>query len=71
MKRNNTSGAVGVSWDSSRLKWLAHIKVNRKFVNLGWHTDREDAIAARKKGEAKYFGEFSFSASQSQQELAA
>lgn len=39
MKRNNTSGFVGVSWDRTRGKWLAHIKVNRKFVNLGMAHD--------------------------------
>jgi HNH endonuclease/AP2 domain len=57
-KRNNTSGVVGVSWDRTRQKWLAHIKVQRKFINLGWHAAIESAAAARKTAEAVHFGEF-------------
>lgn len=60
MKRNNTSGVVGVSWDSNRSKWLANIKMNRKFINLGWHSTIEAAALARKRGEERYFGEFAY-----------
>lgn len=57
-KRNNTSGIVGVSWDRTRQKWFANIKLNRKFINLGWHSTIERAAEARAAGERKYFGEF-------------
>lgn len=62
MKRNNTSGVVGVSWDRTRGKWLAHIKVNRKFVNLGWHSTKEAAASARAAGERRYFKEYAYRA---------
>lgn len=62
MKRSNTSGVVGVSWDRTRQKWLAHIKVSRKFINLGWYERIEAAAAARAIAEKRYFGEFAYGA---------
>lgn len=58
MKKNNTSGVVGVSWDRTRQKWLANIKVDGKFINLGWHALKDNAAAARRAAEERYFGEF-------------
>lgn len=55
---NNTSGIVGVSWDKSRNKWEAHIKINKKKLHLGRFKNKEDAINARKEAEIKYFGEY-------------
>lgn len=51
---NNTSGVIGVCFDASRNKWLAHIKVNQKFINLGYFDTFEAAVAARKAAEVKY-----------------
>ncbi|CZW64547.1 HNH endonuclease [Enterobacter hormaechei subsp. steigerwaltii] len=56
---NNTSGVAGVSYEERRGKWRAHIKVNGKMKSLGYFKRKEDAIAARKKGEETHFGEFS------------
>ena len=53
----NTSGYVGVSWDKSRDKWIAFLKINNKFINLGRFNNIEDAYSARKNGELKYFDE--------------
>lgn len=52
--RNNTSGVVGVYWKKREQKWLAQIKVNQKDTHLGFFSDKEDAVAARKAAEIKY-----------------
>lgn len=58
LHKNNTSGHRGITWDKSRNKWIAGIKVNYKRINLGRYNDIQDAIEARKKAEIKYFGEY-------------
>lgn len=55
ISKNNTSGYNGVSWDKSRNKWMAHIKINFKFKNLGYFSNINDAVKARKTAEEKYF----------------
>ena len=56
--KDNTSGYIGITWDKSRNKWIAGIKVNYKRINLGRYHDIEDAIKVRLKAEKQYFGEF-------------
>lgn len=56
----NKSGHKGVYWDSSCDKWAAAIKVNYKQIKLGRFDDINDAIAARKDAEKKYFGEYAY-----------
>jgi hypothetical protein len=60
VKENNKSGVTGVFWNNyiPTPKWMAYIKLNYKFINLGYYDDKEDAIKARKEAEQKYFGEF-------------
>lgn len=53
-RANNTSGHVGVYRSKQHEKWHAYITVNRKRRFLGYFTNLDDAIAARKAGEAKY-----------------
>ena len=50
----NTSGAVGVYWNSAVGKWRAAIKINYKAMHLGYYTNKDDAIKARKAAEVKY-----------------
>lgn len=59
-QENNTSGIIGVYWDKSKNKWVAQIGVDYKNIHLGRFTNIEDAIAARKAAEEKYFGEYSY-----------
>lgn len=59
--KNNTSGVTGVCFVSSKNKWLAYIKVNYKFINLGYFDTFEEAVSTRKEAEEKYFGEFAMS----------
>lgn len=55
---DNTSGYIGVSWHTASQKWIAQLSVGGKSVFLGRHKNLDDAIAARKEGEKKYFAPF-------------
>ena len=57
---NNTSGVKGVTYDSHRDKWIAQIGVNGKTVRLGGFDAFDEAVAARKAAEEKFFGEYSY-----------
>lgn len=46
---------VGTSFDKSCNKWQAYIYINGKSKRLGRFLTREEAIAARKTAEQKYF----------------
>jgi len=45
--KNNKSGVIGVCWDSTKRKWLAQIKVERRNRFIGLFDSLEDAAAAR------------------------
>ena len=64
--RTNTSGYKGVSWSSSRNKWVAHIGYNRKVKNLGRFDSFEDAVKARDSAEINIHGEFATSGNRNQ-----
>jgi hypothetical protein len=49
------TGVKGVSWHKHTAKWQARIGVGKKYINLGVHSNIEDAIKARKAGEELYF----------------
>ena len=57
---NNTSGVVGVRFNKNVNKWTARLYINKKRMFLGYFVSKEDAIKARKDGEEKYYGEFSY-----------
>lgn len=57
---NNTSGITGVSWITRLNKWQAYITFNKKRKYLGVYQNFDDAVAARKEAEEKYFGEYSY-----------
>ena len=54
-QKNNTSGVRGVTWDSSREKWIAHLYFKGKRVLNKRFSKKQDAINARKEAEEKYF----------------
>lgn len=56
-RSDNTSGHPGVSWHKQRSKWRAQIEHNQKRIHLGYFTDIEDAIAARKAAEKLYWAD--------------
>jgi len=47
----NRSNVKGYSWDKSRKKWKAYIKLNGKSIHLGMFTKEEDARAAYLKAK--------------------
>lgn len=53
---NNTSGHPGVHWRSDRAKWWALIESEGQKHYLGCYNTIEEAIAARKAGELRYWG---------------
>lgn len=67
--KNNTSGITGVRWAEKQGKWHSYIRVNYKRINLGYYTDFEDAVDARKQAEDLYFGDYSCSNSLNKKEI--
>jgi hypothetical protein len=57
--KSNTSGCKGVSMDKRSGKWEVYIGINYKRKFLGYFSEFEDAVKARKDAEMVYFGEFS------------
>jgi len=50
----SSSGVRGVYFNKATEKWMARIKINKKWVYLGIHKDLADAAAARAAAEAHY-----------------
>lgn len=55
VRKNNTSGAMGVSWFRGTGRWSAYIMVDKRKQHLGYFAELADATAARKAAE-KLFG---------------
>lgn len=53
--RNSSTGHLGVCLRKRDQMYQAHITVNNRCISLGRFKNLEDAIAARKAGEEKYF----------------
>jgi len=58
IRKNNTSGFKGVTFDKSKRKWAASITVDRKCHFLGQFTAPELAYAAYCEASKLYHGEF-------------
>ena len=56
--KNNRSGATGVYFHPRRRRWIAQIYLNRKSIIVGRCHSFDDAVVARRKAEAHYFGIF-------------
>jgi transposase InsO family protein len=54
--KRNTSGHVGVWYEEKGRRWIAGIMHQYKRIHLGRFCSMEDAIAARKAGELRYWG---------------
>lgn len=63
MRSNNTSCSKGVYWHKATGKWMAYINHNGRRIHLGLFRVFEEAVAARRDAELKYFGEFAQAAS--------
>ena len=58
IRKNNTSGIIGVCWRKDRAQWKAYIRIKDKQKHLGYFDEKNDAIKARLMAEQKYYGEF-------------
>lgn len=58
LRRDNTSGAKGVSWRPDLGKWKATITAEGKTRHLGFFVDKDDAAAAYEAAATEHFGEF-------------
>ena len=54
LSKNNSSGAVGVTWAKNVNKWQAQIQINGKHKFLGHFSDIKDAIQAREIASKKH-----------------
>jgi hypothetical protein len=51
---NSTSDHRGVGWDRSRGKWMAYLKIDRRFVNLGRFDSEIEAAGMALTGRLEY-----------------
>ncbi len=58
IRRNNTSGASGVTWDKARERWRAQARIGGRKTNLGRFADKADAEAAVQSALSAAYGEF-------------
>ena len=58
LNKLNKSGFKGVCWFQPTKQWKAYIRVQGKQHHLGYFTDKQDAIKARRIAEIKHHGEF-------------
>jgi hypothetical protein len=59
LRKDNTSGVIGVNWDSRINKWIARICIEKnKRIVVYRGVIFEDAVKARLKAEKHYYGEF-------------
>lgn len=54
LRKNNTSGTMGVSWFAAGRKWSAYLMADGVKKHLGYFHELDDAVAARKAAEAEY-----------------
>ncbi len=47
IKKNNTSGFVGVSCHNGKARWVAQIMVNKIVIHLGYFNSVQEAVLAR------------------------
>lgn len=58
MRKDNTSGHIGVWWSYEKGKWRSGIRVNGEFKHLGLFKNKLKAAMVYKLAAEKYFGEF-------------
>lgn len=56
--KRNRSGAKGVYWCATNLKWVVQITVRKRRRTIGTFINKEDAILARTKASEKFHRDF-------------
>ena len=55
LRRNNSSGYTGVSYDARRHEWVAYVNRARRKKHLGAYKNLAEAVAARRSALAQIF----------------
>jgi hypothetical protein len=58
LRRDNTSGIKGISWNKQIKKWHAQMKQNGKLIHVGYFSNIEDAINSYLTEYKEFYGEF-------------
>lgn len=58
VRKDNSSGYKGVTWDKKVKKWRARIALNGERINLGYFDSKEEAHLAYKDAAVKMHGNF-------------
>ena len=58
-RRDNSTGVTGVC-PYTKNRWQAYIYVHGKQIKLGYFDNFDEAVAARRDAEEKYFGDFGY-----------
>jgi len=60
LRKNNTSGIKGLSWDKRTQRWVAELYANSKKIYIGCflESEKENAKKAIEKARKKYHGDF-------------
>lgn len=61
MRKNNSSGVKGVTFNSARNKWVGRIRVGNKRIQIGCFDRIDEAKSAMEEARKKYHGEYSSS----------
>jgi len=56
--RSKQGTVLGVRWREFSQRWIANIKIDGQLIHLGTFIEFDEALAARKEAEIKYFGDF-------------
>jgi len=60
LKKTNTSGYTGVSWDKSKERWAVIVTINRKHKNIGRFKDKKLAVEVFDRFKIKHYGKNCF-----------
>ena len=60
IRSDNTSGVTGVNWHKGHHKWITRINTGTERITVGEYDDFDEAVAARKDAEKKYYGEYAY-----------
>ena len=47
MRRTNTSGFVGITWDKNKGRWSARVQIFKRGKYIGYYLSKEEAVQAR------------------------